>query len=641
MSILQRAGERLVSRELTEMSLDEYLELCKKDKLAYATASERLLHAIGEAEMVDTRKDERLSRIFCNETIPTYRTFGKVYGIEPTIKDLVSFIKHAAQGLEERKQILYFLGPVGSCKSTIVATLKRLMETVPFYAIKGSPVFDSPLSLFTADDADELQIPARYFGVVPSPWLMKRLSESHGDLSKLRVVKLYPSEKHQLAISHIEPGDENNQDISSLVGKLNIRELDRYAQNDPDAYSYSGGLCLGNRGIAEFAEMFKSPIKSLNPLLEATQSGFYKGTEAISAIPFDGIIIAHSNESEWTKFRNDKKNEALIDRIFIVRVPYCLRYAEETKIYEKMLSESSLSESPIAPKTLETLAQFSVMSRIGPSKFGAQGALGRSVKMKIYNGENLKHKNPDAKNVPEYKAEAHTNNIDEGFAGFSTRAAFKILAQTFNHDPQEVAANPLHLLLILNSRIKEEHLSKEEEDTLVDIIQFLYKEFHKDLDKQIKQAYIESYDEYGQNLFDRYVTYADHWLEENDYRDPLTGLTMTKEELEKFLKEVEVPANVSNTKDFRNEIVKFCLRYRTAHEGNNPKWTSYNKIREVLEARIFSNIDEMLPIISNNNQSSAAEKKHHKEFVERMMKAGYTEKQVTVLVDWYLKSSKE
>ena len=634
MGILQKAGERLVSKVTDEMTLEAYLELCKTDKLAYATASERLLYAIGEANMTDTRKEDRLSRIFSNETIPVYNSFNKIYGIEYPIKDLISFIRHAAQGLEERKQILYLLGPVGSSKSSLVHILKRLMETVPFYAVKGSPVLDNPLSLFNSEDSEELGIQSRYLNTIPSPWLIKRLKEVDGDLTQIKVVKMYPSEAHQVGISHIEPGDENNQDISSLVGKLNIRELDQYAQNDPDAYSYSGGLCLGNRGITEFAEMFKSPIKSLHPLLEATQSGFYKGTESISAIPFEGIIIAHSNESEWQKFRNDKRNEALIDRIFIVRVPYCLRYSEETKIYEKMLKESSLSQAPCAPKTLETLAQFSVMSRLAPSKHST-----REVKMKVYNGENLKHKNPDAKNVPEYKRESHENNFDEGFSGISTRFAFKILAQTFNHDPEEVAANPLHLLLILNDRIKEEHYSKEEEDTLLTIIQFLYQEFHKTLEKDIKKAYIEN-EEYGQNLFDRYVTYADYWYNEDDYRSPETGLTMSLQELDKFLEEIEAPANITNKKDFRNEVVKYCLRYKSQNEGKNPRWTSYTKIREVLEAKIFSNIDDMLPIISSTSQASEDEKQHHMEFVARMVKNGYTEKQVKVLVDWYMKSRK-
>lgn len=636
MSILKKAGNRLVSTVDNEMSLEEYLNICKTDKLAYATASERLLAAIGDANLVDTRKDERLSRIFSNETVPNFKTFGKIYGLENTVKDIVGFVKHAAQGLEERKQILYLLGPVGSSKSSLVQILKRLMEAVPFYAIKGSPVFDSPLSLFKQEDSKELGIPERYLNTIPSPWLIKRIKEVEGDISKLRVVRLHPSEAHQLAISHIEPGDENNQDISSLVGKLNIRELDQYAQNDPDAYSYSGGLCLGNRGIAEFAEMFKSPIKSLNPLLEATQSGFYKGTESISAIPFEGIIIAHSNESEWQKFRQDRKNEALIDRIFIVRVPYCLRYSEETKIYEKMLRESSLSQAPCAPKTLETLAKFSVMSRLTPSSHST-----REVKMRIYNGENLKHKNPDAKNIPEYKKEAHEGNIEEGFTGISTRFAFKILAQTFNHDSEEVSANPLHLLLILNNRIKQEQVKKEEEETLLSILDVLFKEFYKDLDKDIKKAYIESYDEYGQNLFDRYITYCAYWLNEEDYRDPLSSMSMTPDELEKFLEEIETPANVSNKKDFRNEVLRYCLRHQSTNNGKNPKWTSYNKIREVIESKIFSNIDDMLPIISSIQQSSGDEKRHHKEFVERMTKNGYTSKMVKTLVDWYIRTSKQ
>jgi serine protein kinase len=633
MSILAKAGKRLTSTIENEITLQEYLDLCKTDKLAFATPAERLLAAIGEVEMLDTRKDDRLSRIFSNETVPTYPSFNKIFGLEHTIKDIAGFVRHAAQGLEERKQILYLLGPVGSSKSSIVSIIKRLMESVPFYAIKGSPVYDNPLSLFTKEDAAELGIPERYFGVIPSPWLTKRITEANGDLTKFTVVKVHPSEAHQLAISHIEPGDENNQDISSLVGKLNIRELDNYAQNDPDAYSFSGGLCLGNRGITEFAEMFKSPIKSLNPLLEATQSGFYKGTESISAIPFEGIIIAHSNESEWQKFRNDKRNEALIDRIFIVRVPYCLRYSEETKIYEKMLRESSLGTAPVAPKTLETMAQFSVMSRLFRSKHSQP-----PIKMKIYNGENLKHTNPDAKNVPEYHVEAHEANADEGFSGISTRFAFKILAQTFNYSQDEVSANPLHLLMILSKRIKEEHLAKEDEIQYLELIDILYKDFHKTFDKDVKKSYIESYQDYGQNIFDKYIIYADHVLNENDYRDEMTGLSMTPQELEKYLEEIETPANVTNKKDFRHEVVRYCLKYQVSNKGKNPPWGSYNKIREVIEKKIFANMDDMLPIISNTEKANASDKRAHQEFVKRMQTLGYTPKMIQILIDWYIRS---
>ena len=176
--------------------------------------------------------------------------------------------------------------------------------------------------------------------------------------------RIQPSVLRQTAIAKTEPGDENNQDISSLVGKVDIRKLDKYAQDDPDAYSYSGGLCLANQGLLEFVEMFKAPIKMLHPLLTATQEGNFKGTEGFSAIPFNGIILAHSNESEWQSFRNNRHNEAFLDRIYIVKVPYCLQVSEEVKIYEKLLRNSALSKAPCAPGTLEMMAQFSVLSRL-------------------------------------------------------------------------------------------------------------------------------------------------------------------------------------------------------------------------------------------------------------------------------------
>ena len=230
-----------------------------------------------------------------------------------------------------------------------------------------------------------------------SPWAVKRLHEFNGDISKFRVVKIYPSIHDQIAIAKTEPGDENNQDISSLVGKVDIRKLEHFAQNDPDAYSYSGGLCHANQGLLEFVEMFKAPIKVLHPLLTATQEGNYNGTEGISAIPFDGIVLAHSNESEWQSFRNNKNNEAFIDRIYIVKVPYCLRVSEEIKIYEKLLANSSLATAQCAPDTLKMLAQFSVLTRIKEPENSSVFS-----KMRIYDGENLKDVDPKAKSHQEY-----------------------------------------------------------------------------------------------------------------------------------------------------------------------------------------------------------------------------------------------
>ncbi len=177
-----------------EYSLQEYLEICKRDPMAYANAAERLLAAIGEPNLVDTGKDRRLSRIFSNKVIKLYDSFDTFYGMEEPIEQIVSFLKHAAQGLEEKKQILYLLGPVGGGKSSLAERLKYLMEKVPFYAIKGSPVFESPLGLFHPEEdgqilEEEYGIPRRYIEIIMSPWAVKRLHEFNGDINQFRVVK--------------------------------------------------------------------------------------------------------------------------------------------------------------------------------------------------------------------------------------------------------------------------------------------------------------------------------------------------------------------------------------------------------------------------------------------------------------------
>ena len=261
MTIFNHYLSRYTEAKEEEFTLQEYLEICKTDPTAYASAAERMLLAIGEPEMVDTRNDPRLSRIFSNKVIRLYPAFREFYGMEETIEQIVSYFRHAAQGLEEKKQILYLLGPVGGGKSSLAEKLKALMERIPFYAIKGSPVMESPLGLFNPlEDGPILEedygIPARYLRGIMSPWAVKRLHEYNGDITQFKVVKLRPSTLRQIGVAKTEPGDENNQDISALVGKVDIRKLEQYAQDDPDAYSYSGGLCLANQGLLEFVEMF-------------------------------------------------------------------------------------------------------------------------------------------------------------------------------------------------------------------------------------------------------------------------------------------------------------------------------------------------------------------------------------------------
>ena len=626
-------------RRDTDMSLDDFLQGCRSDPMMFATAPERILTAIGEPELIDTAKDPLLGRIFLNRTIRRYPAFAEFYGMEETIERIVGFFRHAAQGLEERKQIVYLLGPVGGGKSSLAERLKALIEVHPVYALKAgdevSPCFESPLGLFDPEKfgpllEDRYGIPRRRLTGFMSPWAVKRLDEFRGDISRFRVVRLSPSRLRQIAIAKTEPGDENNQDISSLVGKVDIRKLELHAQNDPDAYSFSGGLNRANQGILEFVEMFKAPIKMLHPLLTATQEGSYTGTENIGGIPFQGIIMAHSNEAEWQAFRNNRNNEAFIDRIYVIKVPYCLRFSEEERIYEKLLRGSELANNPCAPGTLEMLARFSVLSRLRKHENS-----GLFAKMRVYDGESLKETDPRARSLQEYRDAA---GGDEGMDGISTRFAFKVLAATFNHDTNEIAADPVHLMYVLEQAIRREQFADETEKRYLEFIKGeLAPRYAEFIGNEIQKAYLESYHDYGQNLFDRYVNYADAWIEDQDFKDPDTGQLLNRDALNQELTKIEKPAGIANPKDFRNEVVKFALRTRAANSGRNPSWTSYEKLREVIERRMFSQVEELLPVISFGSKKDNETERKHSEFVERMTSRGYTERQVRRLVEWYMR----
>ncbi|MGC9403427.1 PrkA family serine protein kinase [Vibrio genomosp. F10] len=642
MSIFDHFQARYEAAKDEELSLQEFLTLCKEDKSAYANAAERLLLAIGEPEVIDTALDPTLSRIFSNRVISRYKTFEDFYGMEDAIEQIVSYLKHAAQGLEERKQILYLLGPVGGGKSSLAEKLKALMQQMPIYVLSAngerSPVNDHPFCLFDVNEDGEVLkqdygIEKRYVRSIMSPWAAKRLKEFGGDLSKFKVVKLRPSILEQIAIAKTEPGDENNQDISSLVGKVDIRQLEHFSQDDPDAYSYSGSLCKANQGLMEFVEMFKAPIKVLHPLLTATQEGNFNGTEGLSALPFDGMILAHSNESEWQTFRNNKNNEAFLDRVYIVKVPYCLRVSEEIKIYQKLLEHSELSKAPCSPSTLGLLAQFTILSRLKEPENSSLFS-----KMRVYDGETLKDTDPKAKSYQEYRDYA---GVDEGMSGLSTRFAFKILSRVFNFDQTEVAANPVHLFYVIEQQVEREQFPQEQAEKYLEFLKgYLVPKYVEFIGKEIQTAYLESYSEYGQNIFDRYVTYADFWIQDQEYRDPETGQLFDRGALNSELEKIEKTAGISNPKDFRNEIVNFVLRAKANNNGKNPVWTSYEKLRTVIEKKMFSNTEELLPVISFNAKTSSDDQKKHDDFVARMMEKGYTEKQVRLLSEWYLRVRK-
>ena len=279
------------------------------------------------------------------------------------------------------------------------------------------------------------------------------------------------------------------------------------------------------------------------------------------------------------------------------------------------------------------MAEFSVLTRMKEHENSSLFS-----KMEVYDGKNLKDKDPKAKSYTEYK---ETAGITEGMEGSSTRFAYKILSRVFNYDQEEVAANPIHLMYVLEKQIEREQIGDEKEEQWISHIKgILAPKFAEFVGDEIQKAYLESYGEYGQNLFDRYIQYADFWIQDKDYRDPDTGENFDKDTLNAELEKIEKPAGIVNPKDFRNEVVGYVIRQQAANSGESPSWTSYEKLRVVIEKKMFSNTEEILPVISFTKKSNQEETDKHEKFIDRMTDKGYTKRQVRLMVEWWLRYRK-
>jgi len=279
------------------------------------------------------------------------------------------------------------------------------------------------------------------------------------------------------------------------------------------------------------------------------------------------------------------------------------------------------------------LAEFCVITRLDETENSSIIS-----KMKVYNGENIKEKDSNAKSLQEYKDGSSSN---EGFFGISTRLAYKILAEVFNFDPEEIAADPVHLLYVLEKTVARQRYPEDVEEKYISYIKkYLAPDYLNRVEKDIQTAYLDSYGEYGQSLFDRYILFADHWIQDNNFRDPDTNQMFDRSDLNKELEKIEKPAGIVNPKDFRHEIVNFALRCRAQNNGNNPEWTSYEKLRRVIEVNMFSKTQDLLPVISFTGKGNKEDKTKHDSFVNRMKELGYTERQVRRIVEWQTRAMK-
>jgi serine protein kinase len=655
---------------LNKWTLPDFLEACVKDPRLTASSAERLFKAIRPGVKLDTgakSADPRLAEIFEQWTIMLYPDFEDFYGLEPVVEKVVRHYELAAQGAEAGKKIVLLVGPSGSAKSMLARRLKNIFGRTSMFvlAVKKegesegydiSPVFEHPLDLFDREQHELKEafagrgIKAHLLGACgPSPWAWRHLDRFGGNFNDFFVLEVPCSVGKQQGIARIEARGEGELDGTALTG----------LRREDGSYDYCGAL---NRGASfvEFVEIFKAPQSALRPLQTAMDEGCYAADGGTGPIPYRGQIIAHCNEPEFERAKNDPVYRSFMERLVVIEVPLGLRMTEEEQIYDTKIVESPLANHPRAPHTTKVLARLTTISRVHLDTDTPTLEMGD-----IHDGRtplNGHDKKPNGAIVA-MSASASTDSTptkkpsplqdlrqrakrEQGRKGITTRGGFQILSEAFTGDPdaQVLSVDPLLVLERAESYIRQEFRT---DDTLmrrylahVKAIRDEYLE--QDLEPDIKNAYAKARGgDPPQVRFNRYAFFADLWSEDKTYKDPETGHLWGREEMGLKLGEFEKKVGVADPRELREEVVMHCLRYREARgAGAEVPWNTLESMRLLIEKEVFLGGDDLGSVIGPGKKRSAKLQDKHDTFIAAMGAAGYSLRQTHRLVAWYMDERK-
>ncbi|KXZ20028.1 serine/threonine protein kinase PrkA [Bacillus nakamurai] len=589
-----------------EGTFADYLEIIKENPLVAQSAHSRVFNMIKDSgiEEADGKK--------------TYSFFSReLFGLEESLERLVEEYFHpAAKRLDVRKRILLLMGPVSGGKSTLVTMLKKGLEAYSLtdngavYAIKGCPMHEDPLHLIPHHLRDDFY---REYGIriegSLSPLNVMRLEEEYGGrIEEVKVERIFFSEDKRTGIGTFSPSDPKSQDIADLTGSIDFSTIAEYgSESDPRAYRFDGELNKANRGMMEFQEMLKCDEKFLWHLLSLTQEGNFKAGR-FALISADELIIAHTNETEYRSFIANKKNEALHSRIIVMPVPYNLKVSEEERIYEKMISESDVSDVHIAPHTLKVAAMFSILSRLKEPK---RSDIDLVKKMRLYDGESVEGYN--SVDLEDMKKEYH----DEGMSGIDPRYVINRISSTIIRKNME-SINSLDVLRSLKEGL-EQHpsISGEDKERYLNFISAARKEYDDIAKKEVQKAFVYSYEESAKTLMDNYLDNVEAYCNKNKLRDPLTGEEMNPDE--KLMRSIEEQIGISENakKAFREEILIRISAY--ARKGKRFDYNSHERLREAIQKKLFADLKDVVKITTSTKTPDEQQLKKVNEVVARLI----------------------
>ncbi|MGE5613201.1 MAG: PrkA family serine protein kinase [Bacillota bacterium] len=595
----------------------DYIELVKKNPDLAMLAHQRIYNLIMEkgVEVIKTDEHPRLRKIYGNDTIKKYKFFKDFYGIDKIIMKIVRYFHSAAMAGEEARQVLYLVGPVGSGKSSIMEALKKALEdSGDIYALKGCPMREEPLHLVPNHLRSKFEeiLGVRIEGDLCPVCRYRLKNEYNGEYERFPVEKTGFSIRSRKGIGVVPPVDPNNQDTSVLTGSIDISKIDLYPEDDPRVLSLNGAFNVGNRGIVEFIEVFKNETEYLHTMITATQEKLIPSPGKGPMIYFDGVILAHSNEAEWNKFKSDHTNEAILDRIVKIEIPYCLELNEEMKIYEKILKKSRF-QAHIAPHTIEVASMFAIMTRLAPST-----KVDLMTKLKLYNGEDIVEKGMTRKiDIMEMREEAPR----EGMTGISTRFIMKALDVALS-ESEHNCINPISVMDTIVKSVKELSISEEEKNKYVRFVQdSIKKEYNKILEKEVTKAFIYGYREQAESLFNNYLDHAEAFINKTRLKDPNTGEELEPDE--RFMRSIEEQIGITeaSAKGFRGDVTAYM--FFVLRSGGKLEYNSYEPLKEAIEKKLAASVKDLSRIITKAKVRDEEQDRKYNAMVEEMKRNGY------------------
>lgn len=548
-----------------------------------------------------------------------YKLFeDELFGIDQALERVANYFKAASEGSEVGRRLLLLLGPPSGGKSSLVTLLKRGLEAYSrtdegaLYAIQESPIQESPLLLIPHGKQAEFQ---DFYGVKLngelSPFTRTLLDEKYGgDFTRVPVHRIFIDEADRRAVGTYAPHDPTTADIADLVGSVDLSRVAEYGdEGDPRAWSWSGAVYAGNRGLLEMIEILKVKREFLYLLLTLTQEQVVK-VSRFPLIYIDETIVAHTNMAEFRRFLQEKENEALLDRMVIVQVPYTLCYTDEARIYHKLTSATpSFRQVHLDPHALQVAAVFAILTRLKPSE---RPDLDLSKKLRI-------HAHEAVEGISDAEAERIIHEQpDEGMDGVSPRFIVNALAGAISQSESK-SLTAMEVMLALKDAIElDARMDAKVKKQWTDFLVTTRKEFYNRWVKEdVHKALFVSFQDEAQELLDKYLDEVEAVLENRKVEDPITGEEHDADE--RFLRSVETKISISDSgkTSFRQEIVRKALN--AYKRGTKFTLAEHGRLREAIEQYLFEERRDVLRLVTSSTRADSETLKKISAVEERLV----------------------